>query len=319
MVYHLGKSLPYYQRLSLRPENSANTHELSIPVLFMTAACTLDMKQQLSNLTGLNFDPHNRNIFWPNADGMMNISVMTKVIYSTRPLHSFQSMIRPLLLKDSQKSFVFYANSKALIDRCSVNFSNWLDTQPFHSDYLKLIGPMKKEEKFHITKLLCAHKKEIPARTEGYDPSTYTFNPQSLFATSGAANTGIDNPQVHGVFRVETPPSVVDCLQEKGRVGRRKEAAPSIDFYIITISLESVIILLQRIYSSTTHKGKYQSNLFDDLKTILTTIVIPKGCINLRLARLASNPYSHHDIPPMHCGTACSYCIGDYKKSFRLS
>ena len=73
----------------LRPERPTDTHELSIPVLFMTATCTLDMKEQLSILTGLNFDPQNRNVFWPKSDGMMNVNVMTKVIYSTRPLHSF--------------------------------------------------------------------------------------------------------------------------------------------------------------------------------------------------------------------------------------
>ena len=30
----------------------------------------------------------------------------------------------------------------------------------------------------------------------------------------------------------------------------------------------------------------------------------------------ASNPYSRIDVPPMHCGTACSYCIADYSKMF---
>ena len=40
-----------------------------------------------------------------------------------------------------------------------------------------------------------------------------------MLATSGAANAGIDNKNVHGVFRFEFTPSVEDFIQEEGRVG----------------------------------------------------------------------------------------------------
>ena len=36
----------------------------------------------------------------------------------------------------------------------------------------------------------------------------------SFFATSGAANTGIDNPDIYGVLRAEMPPSLEYCVQE---------------------------------------------------------------------------------------------------------
>ena len=124
-----------------------------------------------------------------------------------------------------------------------MKYGNWLDSHTFHSDFLKLVGPMKKEEKFHITKLFCEEKLT--------ECNKQKFSPQVLFATSGAANAGIDNPQVHGVFRSEAPPSIVDCLQERGRAGRRPGASSQTDFHTITISLESMLILLQRIFDST--------------------------------------------------------------------
>ena len=40
-----------------------------------------------------------------------------------------------------------------------------------------------------------------------------TFNPQVLSATSGAANAGIDHPNMYGVIRAEMPPSLEDCVQ----------------------------------------------------------------------------------------------------------
>ena len=40
------------------------------------------------------------------------------------------------------------------------------------------------------------------------------FNPQVLFATSGAANCGIDNENTYAVFRAEIPPSCEDMTQE---------------------------------------------------------------------------------------------------------
>ena len=100
------------------------------------------------------------------------------------------------------------------------------------------------------------------------------FNPQVLLATSGAANAGIDNPQVYGVFRAETPLSIEDFLQEKGRAGRLDGAVPTSDFYVACVSLKSTLLLLKRIYRSTTQKGNYQKRLFADLDNVLQAVII---------------------------------------------
>ena len=88
---------------------------------------------------------------------------------------------------------------------------------------------MKKEEKFHSMKLFC---KDRHVGDKG-------FNPQVLFATSGAANCGIDNHSIYCVFRGEIPPSCEDMVQEEGRAGRRTTANPSTDSYTVSLSLLS--------------------------------------------------------------------------------
>ena len=46
---------------------------------------------------------------------------------------------------------------------------------------------MKKEEKFHAMKLFCSEQ-----QAGGELANAESFNPQGFFATSGAANCGID-------------------------------------------------------------------------------------------------------------------------------
>ena len=80
---------------------------------------------------------------------------------------------------------------------------------------------MKKEEKFHVTLLFCAAKViddevmegEVVKRRNTEDADKL-FNPQVIFATSGAANTGIGNLDIYGVLCAEMPPFLEDFVQE---------------------------------------------------------------------------------------------------------
>ena len=90
----------------------------------------------------------------------------------------------------------------------------WLDRlDNVSSDYLKITGTVKRQQKFHVMKLFCGVRKIRPD----------VFNCQVLFATSGAANCGIDNNQIYGVFGLEVPPSCEDMVQEEGRAGRHSD------------------------------------------------------------------------------------------------
>ena len=181
-----------------------------VPVLFITASCTSEMFTQFKKLTGLEFYPDNCNVFWPDSNGLMKRSIYTKVVYSNRPLMSFLSSVGPTIGNNPDHRFVFYANSRSLIEKSADKYGEWLDKlTTFQSDYLKIVGTMKKEEKFYAMKLFCSK------RPTGCDlVRDEIFNPQVLFATSGAANCGIDNENIYCVFRAEIPPSCEDMVQE---------------------------------------------------------------------------------------------------------
>ena len=281
-----------------------------IPVLFMTASCTQEMFEQLQLLTGLRFYKDHRNIFWPSSGILMKRSIFTRVVYNTRPLTHFVSTMGQKILSNPGHRFVFYANSRSLIEKSSEKYGEWLDkSEDITSDYLKIVGTMKKEEKFHAMKLFCK-------------PSTDAapFNPQVLFATSGAANCGIDNENIYAVFRAEIPPSCEDMTQEEGRAGRRVGANPSTDSYTICISVESLIMLWRRMYVGTVENNNYRKSLLFDVDIMLACIVVPTHCIKSVLAHKNSNPFNHKaNIPiylPHPCLHSCSYCCGEYNDMF---
>lgn len=55
------------------------------------------------------------------------------------------------------------------------------------------------------------------------------FNSHILVATYGAANAGLDDPEVHGVIRYDFPPSALDAQQENGHTGRCSHASSYLD------------------------------------------------------------------------------------------
>ena len=122
----------------------------------MTASCTQEMFEQLQLLTGLRFYKDHRNIFWPSSGILMKRSIFTRVVYNTRPLTHFVSTMGQKILSNPGHRFVFYANSRSLIEKSSEKYGEWLDkSEDITSDYLKIVGTMKKEEKFHAMKLFC--------------------------------------------------------------------------------------------------------------------------------------------------------------------
>ena len=116
-----------------------------IPVLFMTASFNLEMFEQLILLTGLQFYPDHRNIFWPGSAMLMKRSVRTRVVYNNRPLGCFLSMFGSAISANPEHRFIFYANSRTTIERCAETYGEWIDKSlTLQSDYLKIVGTMKK-------------------------------------------------------------------------------------------------------------------------------------------------------------------------------
>jgi len=292
-------------------------YKTKIPVLFMTATCTNRIFRQLQDLTTLKFFPTLVNVYWPGPIDMMNRHIMITVLYTNQPSSQFVKTIGETLKTDRKKSFIGYGNIKTLVDNISEKYGNWLDTTGYRSDYVTVTGSLKKEQKFHYTKLFCSERNV--ARVVEADECDRPFNPQVMLATSGAANAGIDNKDVHGVFRFEFPPSVEDCIQEEGRAGRRNGADHTTDWYCICISLESFLSVLRRVLTSTSKDPNYKASLVSDLHVAMSVLVLPTHCLRSIFAHKSANPFYSLPPPlPPPCMIACSYCLGHYLDMFPL-
>ena len=108
-------------------KKSNSTCQTTIPILFMTATCTTLMVEQLQTLTGLKLGTNYDNVYWPNSMDMMNTRVKLNIVYSIHPLSLFQSIVLPILKEHKDRCFIFYGNSKDLINHTSEKYGNWLD------------------------------------------------------------------------------------------------------------------------------------------------------------------------------------------------
>ena len=290
-------------------------YRTKIPVLFMTATCTRRIFEQMQALTTLKFYNSLVNVHWPGPIDMMNRHIMISVAYTNQPSAQFVKKIGDTLKNDRKTCFIGYGNIKTLINSISEKYGNWLDTTGYRSDYVTVTGSLKKEQKFHYTKLFCSEK-NIARIEEAEDDGDRPFNPQVMLATAGAANAGIDNKNVHGVFRFEFPPSIEDCIQEEGRAGRRVGADHLTDWYYCCISLESLLSVLRRVLTSDTH-ADYKATMISDLHIAMSVLVLPTHCLRSIFAHKSSNPFYSAPAPlPPPCMVACSFCLGHYIEMF---
>jgi superfamily II DNA helicase RecQ len=138
---------------------------------------------------------------------MRHRSVDFQLFYTSKAYTLFKTPLSALLRKPNRK-YVVYANRRLTVESFSKNYSLALDEDDslYKVDIICLVGTLTKEQKAH----------HIRTFVQG---SSDSFNPRLLVATSGAANAGLDNPNVCGVFRLDFPASIVDWYQEKGCAG----------------------------------------------------------------------------------------------------
>ena len=284
----------------------------------MTATCTQFIVERIESLLDMRFLLHH-NVFWPNADGMQHRQVFLEVQYSTQPLAVFKNKIGPLLERTTVDKFIVYSNNKATVDRQYPKLADWIDTNgKFKADLLKIVGSLLREQKFYHTRVFTQSNGPNVEILEQCREEDRPFNPQILTATSGAANAGIDDSKVHGVARLEFPPSCLDVKQEKGRAGRRPTASPEEDWYLLCLSLETYVVLLKRLYDTTAagRKTKYFKAQVTDMQDTLELFVLPLHCIQSYLEMKLANPYLFVPPRPVACDVACTFCTGGYKKLF---
>ena len=151
-----------------------------------------------------------------------------------------------LLEQTDFTKIIVYTNSTLQSNELASKIRGHLDDTGLPGDVIHVDGDLFKEQKFHNITIFLQHGKINNPK----DPSN-PLDPRILVATSGAANAGIDSPDVYLVLRDGFPPSIADLLQELGRAGRRPASlciAGIIDRYRINISLKSFVTLIQQIH-----------------------------------------------------------------------
>jgi hypothetical protein len=223
----------------------------------MTATCNTFVVDKLQVLSHLDLAIPS-NMFWPCAEEMGHCHVFFDVTYTIRPLQTFQVRVGPLLKQSSLEKYIYYLNTRAAITTQVVKIGKWVDKNGFKSDILTVVGSLKREQKFyHIRVFNRSNRPNIPILKECAEAKR-PFNPQILLAaTSGAANAGLDDPEVYGVTRIDFPPSILDIKQEKGRAGRRPGATPDRNWYVLCFSLESFAVLLKRMWDTPIRESIY--------------------------------------------------------------
>jgi hypothetical protein len=303
-----------FSKLRVRGSNTRS----SIPILFMTATCTKSIVDTVEKIVGFMFDKDS-NIFWPRPDEMQHRQVLLDVQYSTQALHVFKKRTQSLLKHSSAEKYIVYSNNRATVDRVSNKLCEWIDAHGFKADLLKIVGTLLREQKFYHIRVFCRSLCDnIDVFEAGCSEAKRPFNPQLLVATSGAANAGIDDSEVHGVCRLEFPPSIIDVNQEKGRAGRRFYANPLSDWYLLCIYLESYVVLLKRLHDTPAANKQipYFKTQEADMQDCLTAFILPQHCQQAWMEMKQSNPYIPLSGTPLPCLDACAYCLGRYKTMF---
>ena len=258
------------------------------------------------------------NVCWPGPSEMGQRHVYFDINYTTKSLGCFKSKVGPLLKVSTIPKFIMYSNTRASVNRVYPKLGDWIDSKGYKADMLMIIGTLLREQKFYHIRTFNSSNTAHASLLESSLEHSRPFNPQVLVATSGAANAGIDDPEVFGVTRMEFPPSLLDVKQEKGRAGRRPTASSTTDFYLMCFSLESYVVLLKRLHSTAgSRESVYFKHQDTEMQKCLEMFVLPQQCLQSSLEVALSNPFLLvPSPPPAPCGVACSYCAGTYDKLF---
>jgi hypothetical protein len=126
------------------------------------------------------------------------------VQYTTKALAVFKKRTEGLLKQSTSEKYIVYTDTRATVDRVSPKLCEWIDVNGFNLDLSKIVGILLCEQKFYH---ICVFCRSLQANVDIFDAGCREdkrpFNLQILVATLGAANAGIDDPEVFGVWCVQ--------------------------------------------------------------------------------------------------------------------
>ena len=84
----------------------------------------------------------------------------------------------------------------------------------------------------------------------------------------------IDNKNVVGIFRFESPSLVEDRIQEEGKDDRIPGMDITTDWYIVCILIEYFISILRRVLLLDQNNSSYKKTLLKDIHIYLSVFVL---------------------------------------------
>ena len=106
-----------------------------IPIIFMTATCTVKIFEQVQSLTVLPFYQNKRNVFWLSPKGITNRSTSIEVIHPSQTMKQLIDFITPGIKNSRTKCYIGYSNFRSTIERANVKVGSWLDETGYRSDF----------------------------------------------------------------------------------------------------------------------------------------------------------------------------------------
>ena len=218
-------------------KNHTNDVNLKIPLLLMTAIMTLPILQKIELITGITI---NRNNFlWDtrNKKGPQHITLTVQM----RPI-KFLSMIQNVInntLKDNlDKKIIIYTNTTKCAEEIKDKIDYFLNTSDdIHGNCLLIHRDMYSDVKFLLT-VKFTTKVDNPEQLI----SDNEFYPIILIATASHIGNGLDLDKVFKVTHVGFPTSIVDCVQEMGRCGRKERKDGDLsNEYTLLLNLQDFI------------------------------------------------------------------------------
>jgi hypothetical protein len=222
--------------------------EYSIPVLFMTGTGSRPMIGELEQLTGLVFSIED-NVKWPimpSAFSRRNVTLGIK--FDSTPLRLVKAKLRTLDDAMEKTKMIVYTNSVKRSHTIHTNSRTLMNSELISGDVLIVNGTLFREQKSHNTQIFSGPDLTETIQNEDGSESQLHFNPRVLVATAGAANAGLDSPDVRIIARDGFPPTIQDMTQELGRAARYHDASPLDNSYTLVISLPAFFSLLFRIF-----------------------------------------------------------------------
>lgn len=282
--------------LIFRPEYPALKDKLfkpladcgGVPTLFCSATVTPDLVNDFESMWGV----HCSHKIWATPDEMSKRNVKIRLVSRANFKRTFKDDILRALEKKDRKVIV-YTNKKANVE--SIRDSLVDDSKEDDLIGLTITGDTPSEEK----------SANILLFTNKWENEEICGLCRLLVASAECANVGIDAKVLELIYREGIPPSLIDLLQELGRLGRGDDQKDFV--YHILANVEYFAFLLFRAYTlKDTSATEYSLRLIYESLALVVGI----NCWHAVVEKKFGKPGVLSTLPPT-CGDMCPACSGD--------